>query len=544
MSHGERQRLLSICGKRALATLIAAVGVLGCGAATAAAQGPPAPGQLVEFEYRLSNVKSPGFPDITYTGGVVAGGGGSIKIQAGAVHAIVFANVNAAIFGWNLVSVGSAPLTATVEDWRFVNSGTVTGTATVPSGSSMTVTDVQTGHTTNLKNGAFSIPTGIGTLGARPPSAVNRLIRCHGGTRLCQARINFAGGTRHRTIAIRLTNTNLSLRSVEAASRAKHPVYKLTGGHVTLGGSEYVVTLDAARSIPPGSHLILTFRDHEAAGVRMATTLGPARCGTASRIEPDRLFATCGGWTMAAPTAATHALGYGAATAAVKTLPPAGVLAEFDYMVSDATADAAIYPNIFYTGGVVDSGGFGIGDQTLIIQSGAIRAADFLANAWDLVPAGGTPLTALLLDRRYVDRATVTGTAGVAAGSSMTVTNDAMHTITLKNGAFSIPAGVGGLGAGRPSAGHRLIQCHGGARSCQARINFAGGAQDRKIVIRLTNTNLSLRSVKALSSRKRPAYSLSGGQFVLGGSEYVVTLHAARSSPPGSHLLLTFRAKT
>ncbi|MFZ0091660.1 MAG: hypothetical protein WAL63_19310 [Solirubrobacteraceae bacterium] len=403
----------------------------------------------MEFEYRLSNVKSAVFPEITYTGGVVAAGGGSVRVQSGAVHGIIFANVNAAIFGWTLIPGGSAPLTATVDDWRYVNSGTVTGTATVPSGSSMTITDVETGHTTTPKNGAFSIPTGIGALGARPPAAINRLIRCHGGARSCQAQINFAGGARHREILIRLTNTNLLLRSVKAVSSSKHPVYRLHGGHFSLGGSEYVVTFDADRSSPPGSHLILTFRAHQAAGVLMAR---PARCATTSRIQPDRRLPTCGKWTIAAPTGVAHALGYGAVTAAAESLPPAGVLAEFDYQVSDAAADSHIYPNIFYTGGVVDDSA--IGDQTLVVQSGAIRAAEFWANAWDIVPTGSTPLTALLLDRRYVDRATVTGTAGVAPGSSMTVTNDAMDAITLKNGAFSIPAAaVGGLASGSPSAG-------------------------------------------------------------------------------------------
>ena len=524
---------------------MAVVCVLGCGAATATAQGPPATGELVEFQYRVGNVKSVGLPGVTYTGGVVAGGGGSVRIGSGTVHAIEFGNVNAGAFGWGLVSVGSAPLTATVEDWRYVNSSTVTGTAIVPSGSSMTVTNVQTGRTTTLKNGAFSIPTGVGGVGAGPPSAVNRLIECQGRARSCQARINFAGGARHRKIVIRLPNTNLSLRSVKVVSSSKRPAYRLTGGHLILGGSEYSVTLDAARSSPPGSHLILTFRDHEGAGVLMATTPRAATCGTTSRIESGWLFPACGKRTMALPTAATRALGHGAATPAAKTLAAAAVLVEFDYQVSNVAADSRIFPSIFYTGGVVDGLGSVLGDQTLTIQSGAISEADFFANAWDLFPTGGTPLTATLFDRRYVDSATVTGTAGVAAGSSMTVTNQrTMQTITVKNGAFSIPTGVAGLGAGAPSARHPFIQCHGGERSCQARINFAGGPSHRKIVIRLTNNNLSLRSVKLVSSRKHPWYRFTGGHFVLGGSEYVVTLDAARSSPPGSHLILTFRAKT
>ena len=126
----------------------------------------------------------------------------------------------------------------------------------------------------------------------------------------------------------------------------------------------------------------------------------------------------------------------------------------------------------------------------------------------------------------------------------MTVTDQTtMQTTTLQNGVFSIPTGVSGLGSPPPSAGHQSIRCQGGAGSCQAQINFAGGARRREVVIGLTSRNLSLRLVTAVSRSKHPVYGLTGGHFVLGGSEYVVTLNAAPSSPPGSHLLLTFRAK-
>ena len=334
-SPGERHRVLPAYGKHALATLVAAICILGCGAATAAAEGPPATGALVEFEYRLSNVKSVGLPEVTYTGGVVANGGGSVTIQSGAVAEIVFLNVNPATWGWGLVSVGSAPLTATVDDRRYVDSATVTGTATIPSGSSMTVTDVQTGQTTTLKNGSFSIPTGVG-----------------------------------------------------------------------------------------------------------------------------------GNGLIAAPTAATHALRPDAATAAAKTFP-ATKPAEFDYMVSNVATDSAIFPSVLYTGGVYDGLGAVLGDQTLSIQSGAIKEARFFTNGWFLVPTGATPLTAKLFDRRYVDSATVTGTAGVAAGSSMTVTlSNTGQTITINNGDFSIPSGIGGPPPTTPTSKE---QCrHGGWK------NFGG----------------------------------------------------------------------
>jgi hypothetical protein len=45
--------------------------------------------------------------------------------------------------------------------------------------------------------------------------------------------------------------------------------------------------------------------------------------------------------------------------------------------VSNAAADSTIYPHISYTGGVVVGAGSRLGDQTLFIQSGAIREATF-----------------------------------------------------------------------------------------------------------------------------------------------------------------------
>ncbi len=490
-----------------MATLLAAISVLGWGAANAAAVVPQGAQELVEFAYHVSNASPASMaPGITYTGGTLAGGGGSVSVRAGVLHGIVFGNVNPAAFGWDVVAAGSAPLTATVQDWRYVNSPTVTGTAEIPSGSSMTVTDVETGKTITLKNGAFSIPTELSALGTAPPSTGNALVSCHGGASSCQAKVSFAGGAHHRKIVIRLTRTNLSLRSVKVASSNRHAAYRLAGGHFILGGSEYVVSLNATPSSPAGSHLILTFRDQATAAGRVLHS--DARANTALS-------------------------------------PSTGQLVEYDYQVSDAAAGSSIFPNVFYTGGVVVDGGSGLGDQTFLIQSGAVAEADFFANAWDLVPTGRTPLTAELFDRRFVNSGTVTGTVGVPGGSSMTVTPYPQgQPVTLKNGAFSLPTGVSALGARPPAPGRgELIECRGAAHSCRTRIDFAGGAHNRKLVIRLTNINLSLRSVKSVSSSKHPRYRLTDGHFILSGSRYVVTLNAARSSPPGSHLILTFSAK-
>ena len=189
-------------------------------------------------------------------------------------------------------------------------------------------------------------------------------------------------------------------------------------------------------------------------------------------------------------------------------------------MVSNAAANSSIFPGVFYTSGVYAALGAIVGDQTLVIQSGAISEAEFLANAWQIFPTGSTPLTAKLFDRRYVTGGAVTGTAGIAAGSTMTVTNsNTMQMTTLQNGDFSIPTGVGGLGAARPRL--RSADPVSGRRELMSGADqFAGGARHRQVAIGLTNTNLSLRSIRAVSRSKHPVYSLTAGHFVLGGSEY------------------------
>ena len=99
-------------------------------------------------------------------------------------------------------------------------------------------------------------------------------------------------------------------------------------------------------------------------------------------------------------------------------------------------------------------------------------------------------------------------------------------------------------GAGPPAhqARTKTVQCRGGSNSCTARVSIAGGASNEKLVIELTDTDLALVSVKANRASLRGAYGLSEHRFVLGGSEYVVTLNAVQSIPSGSFLTFTFRA--
>ncbi len=213
---------------------------------------------------------------------------------------------------------------------------------------------------------------------------------------------------------------------------------------------------------------------------------------------------------------------------------PSGQLEQFDYTLTNAPPQG--FDGVIYTTGVVETVG-----GTVDFQSGAVKELNFLSNAWTLIPTGTDMLNVTVTDWRIVTGPTITGTAHVPAGATLTVNvGDTGQTIPLSNGKFSIPTGANTLGAKPPKRGSQVVRCRGGARSCRAIINLAGGAHNRKLVIRLTDTDFSLRSIKAPPKRNHAAYSLTNGHFAQGGSQYVATLNAAASSRSGSRLTLTF----
>jgi pimeloyl-ACP methyl ester carboxylesterase len=94
------------------------------------------------------------------------------------------------------------------------------------------------------------------------------------------------------------------------------------------------------------------------------------------------------------------------------------------------------------------------------------------------------------------------------------------------------------LGMVRPAT----VRCRGGADSCRARINLAGGASNKRVVIRLSDADLRLVSVRPNRRSLRGAYGISDQRLRAGGSEYVFRLNAAQSTRRGAYLILTFRA--
>jgi pimeloyl-ACP methyl ester carboxylesterase len=108
--------------------------------------------------------------------------------------------------------------------------------------------------------------------------------------------------------------------------------------------------------------------------------------------------------------------------------------------------------------------------------------------------------------------------------------------------AAAAPRPHGPAGAARGGAAE--VECRGGATVCRARVSLAGGASNRTVIIRLSDTDLSLSSVRPNRRALRGAYSLSKRRRRAGGSEYVLVLNADQAIPRGSFLIFTFRAPT
>jgi hypothetical protein len=105
-----------------------------------------------------------------------------------------------------------------------------------------------------------------------------------------------------------------------------------------------------------------------------------------------------------------------------------------------------------------------------------------------------------------------------------------------------VAAGViaaGAIGAA-PASAATTVNCAGNAFGCVATVNIAGGASNRTVVVRLTDTDFSLVGRRVTPKSSRGAFSMKNGHFALGGSEYIFTLNAVKANPKGSRIILLF----
>ena len=73
-------------------------------------------------------------------------------------------------------------------------------------------------------------------------------------------------------------------------------------------------------------------------------------------------------------------------------------------------------------------------------------------------------------------------------------------------------------------------------------MSLAGGAGNKKIVIRLSHSDLRLVSVRPNRRTLRDAYGLFGQRLRAGGTTYAFRLNAVQSIRRGAYLTITFRS--
>lgn len=113
--------------------------------------------------------------------------------------------------------------------------------------------------------------------------------------------------------------------------------------------------------------------------------------------------------------------------------------------------------------------------------------------------------------------------------------------------AAGVAVGLAGLGiAAVPvvqaqGGGSSTVRCRGDSEGCTARVSLTGGASNKRVTIRLTDSDLRLVSEKPNRRSLIGSYGLSRHVLREGGSEYAFTLNAVQGIPANSYLTFRFR---
>ena len=120
-----------------------------------------------------------------------------------------------------------------------------------------------------------------------------------------------------------------------------------------------------------------------------------------------------------------------------------------------------------------------------------------------------------------------------------------MHLLKKVVPASFVTAGViaaSAIGAAPASAATQNVNCAGNAFGCVATVSLAGGASNKTVVVRLTDTDFVRTGTRVLPKSSKGAFSIKNGHFALGGSEWIFTLNAVKANPRGSKIILQFAA--
>ena len=94
--------------------------------------------------------------------------------------------------------------------------------------------------------------------------------------------------------------------------------------------------------------------------------------------------------------------------------------------------------------------------------------------------------------------------------------------------------------AGKTSS--KALKCVGTADFCGATVPIAGGASNKVVTIKLTDTDFKRVAVRVIPSTSKGAYSITKGALITGGSQYRFTLNAVKSNPKGARIIILFSA--
>jgi hypothetical protein len=233
----------------AILAAVVAGSVIGVGAATARTV-------VLDLETTVQGTGAGGLFQMAFSSGVSAFDMTQFEVLSGAIaNDSVGRPTNPNFFSLDSLKT---PFTVRIDEWVMVGTQPLIGTASVPPGMTASLVNTLTQQKFTVTTGQITIPTGVAP-GAKPPAGGTRTIACHGTATSCTATVPIARGANDRKLVIRLTATNLRLLSVTAVPRGSEGAYLLTGPHFALGRSEYIVTLDAVKANPRGSHLVLKF---------------------------------------------------------------------------------------------------------------------------------------------------------------------------------------------------------------------------------------------------------------------------------------------
>jgi hypothetical protein len=101
-----------------------------------------------------------------------------------------------------------------------------------------------------------------GAIGAAPAGAAGvRNVNCRGNFDGCVASVSIAGGATNQTVRVVLNDTDYFRAGRRVINLPGSPRGKVSmkNGRFSLGGSVFTFTLNAAKSNPKGSRLILLF---------------------------------------------------------------------------------------------------------------------------------------------------------------------------------------------------------------------------------------------------------------------------------------------